>query len=214
MKIVTTKEMKIIEDKANKLGITYYEMMENAGVAVADLIYKNTKDFENKIILICVGTGNNGGDGYVVARKIKELGGKPLVMIIDGVPKTPDSIINLNKVVDLGIEVIDFDSNSSLPIIFGCDIIVDAVYGTGFHGELNESSKKLFNCISDSDAIKYSIDMPSGVNPDTAEVADGAYIADFTIALDSMKNAHISADAFKNCGRVICTDIGIPEECH
>lgn len=214
VRVVTTKQMKEIEDNANSLGVTYNEMMENAGSEVADLILKNTKDFKTKIVLICVGSGNNGGDGYVVARKIKNIGGNPLILMVDGNPKTPDAITNFNKVIELGIEVITYDPESSMPIVFGCDIVVDGVYGTGFHGELNRDIKMLFDCILESDAVKYAIDIPSGVNADDCTVADGAYVADLTIALDSMKNAHISSETFKNCGRVVCVDIGIPEECH
>ena len=101
----------------------------------------------------------------------------------------------------------------SIPIIWGSDAIIDAVYGTGFHGELNDNIKSLFSAISDSDAIKFAIDIPSGVD-DSGEISDGAFKADFTIALDSLKNAHMKENTFENCGRVVCADIGIPEECH
>ena len=87
MRVVSSAQMKKIEENANKHGLSYYDMMENAGKGVADYIKETTEKFETKLILICVGTGNNGGDGYVAARKIKELGGSPLIMMSDGEPK-------------------------------------------------------------------------------------------------------------------------------
>ena len=213
MRVVNASQMKQIEKNANDMGITYYQMMENAGMCVADFVRKNIKDFETKIILILTGTGNNGGDGFVAARIIKKFGGNPLIMMVDGPPKTIDAIKNFNKAKDCGIEIITFEKDKSIPIIWGSDAIIDAVYGTGFHGELNDNIKSLFSAISDSDAIKFAIDIPSGVDY-SGEISDGAFKADFTIALDSLKYAHMKENTFENCGRVVCADIGIPEECH
>lgn len=213
MRVVNASQMKQIEKNANDMGITYYQMMENAGMCVADFVRKNIKDFETKIILILTGTGNNGGDALVAARLINKYDGNPLIMMVDGPPKTTDAIKNFNKAKECGIEIISFEKDKSIPIIWGSDVIIDGVYGTGFHGELNDNIRALFSTISDSDAVKFSIDIPSGVN-DSGEISDGAFKADFTIALDSLKNAHINENTFENCGRVICADIGIPEECH
>ena len=94
MKIVTAAEMKEIERRANERGMSYYDMMENAGRKAAEYIKENTKDFGTKLCLICVGAGNNGGDGYVAARYIKELGGTPIIMMACGTPKTPDAARN------------------------------------------------------------------------------------------------------------------------
>lgn len=77
MRVVNASQMKQIEKNANDMGITYYQMMENAGMCVADFVRKNIKDFETKIILILTGTGNNGGDGFVAARIIKKVWWKP-----------------------------------------------------------------------------------------------------------------------------------------
>ncbi len=211
MRVVSSAQMKKIEENANKQGLSYYDMMENAGKGVADYIKETTEKFETKLILICVGTGNNGGDGYVAARKIKELGGSPLIMMSDGEPKTPDAVKNFEIAKDMGIEILSFDPDKSLPIIYGCEVIVDCVYGTGFHGELKPEIKELFKMVNEADAVKYAVDIPSGVSDD-GTVAEGAFKADHTIAVDSLKNAHISA--LENCGKIKCIDIGIPEECH
>lgn len=214
MRIVTINEMKEIERRADKSGLSYFQMMENAGTEAAKIIFNNTKDFETKIVLICAGKGNNGGDGFVAAKRIKEFGGHPLILLADGSPVTADAKKNFDIALSEGIEVIEFDSSMSKSLILGSDIIVDAVYGTGFHGELKPQIKELFDIINGSDAVKYAIDIPSGINADSCTVADGTFKADYTVAIDSMKNAHISSDTFLYCGRVVCVDIGIPEECH
>lgn len=214
MRIVTIKQMKEIEKRADQSGLSYFQMMENAGTETANIIFKNTKDFETKIVLICAGKGNNGGDGFVVSKKIKELGGHPLVILTEGSPVTDDSIKNFEIICKEKIEVLELDLAVNKSLILGCDIIVDAVYGTGFHGELKPQIKELFNVINGSDAVKYAIDIPSGINADSCDIADGAFKADYTVAIDSMKNVHISSDTFEYCGRIICADIGIPDECH
>lgn len=213
MRIVNAAEMKEIEKRANANGLSYYDMMENAGGKVAEFIKNNTKNFESKLILICTGKGNNGGDGFVAARKLKEMGGNPLIMLVDGVPKTDDAVKNFKIAQDIGLEIISFDKEKSRPIIWGCDVIVDCIYGTGFREELKQEVAELFSIINESDGIKFSVDMPSGVRDD-GSVAAGAFRADYTIAVDSLKNAHVSAAASENCGKVVCVDIGIPEECH
>lgn len=211
MRVVSNEQMKQIEMNANSLGMSYSDMMENAGNAIADFIHKNTKDFENSIILFLVGNGNNGGDGYVAARRIRELGGNPLIIMVDGMPKTPNSKENFDKANDLGIEILSYEPSKSMALLFGSEVIVDCIYGTGFHGNLSDDIIKLNDIVSDCDGKKFAVDIPSGINGDGA-VSSGAFKADFTIAIDSLKNAHISA--FDYCGRVVCVDIGIPDECH
>lgn len=214
MRIVTIKQMKEIEKRADKSGLSYTQMMENAGCAAAELIRKNTKNFESKIVLILVGKGNNGGDGFVAVRRIKELGAKPLIIMAEGLPTTADAKLNFDLAKKQGIEILDFDAKKSAPLIYGSDIIIDCVYGTGFHGELRTEVKQLFDIASDSDAVKYSIDIPSGINADDCTIADGAFKADFTVAIDSLKNVHISDKTFEYCGHTVCADIGIPDFCH
>ena len=214
MRIVTAAEMKQIEKNANDAGLNYYDMMENAGRGAAEYIKSNTKDFETKLCLICVGNGNNGGDGYVAARILKELGGSPIIMMACGEPKTPDSIKTFEIAKNMGIEIIAFEPDAaqkSMAVIFGCEVIVDCIYGTGFHGELRENVKPLFDIINDSDAVKFAVDIPSGVS-DSGAPAEGAIKADHTIAIDSLKHAHINA--LDHCGKITTIDIGIPEECH
>lgn len=209
MRIVSTAEMKEIEKSANERGISYYDMMERAGRGTAEYIKANTKNFETKLCLVVAGTGNNGGDGYAAARYLKEMGGIPMIMMASGPPKTPDAIKNFELAKDMGIEILLYDSKVSASVIYGCDVIADCVFGTGFHGELRENIKSLFETINDSDAEKFAVDIPSGVS-DSGVPSEGAIKADHTIAIQYMKNAHISAP--EQCGRIKVLDIGIGTE--
>ncbi len=209
MRIVTADEMKSIEKAAFDAGMSYYDMMENAGRGIAGYVKENTKDFETKLILICAGTGNNGGDGYAAARYLKNMGGSPIIMMAGGQPKTPDAARNFELAKDMGIEIIAFEpdaSQKSTAVIYGCEVIVDCVYGTGFHGQLRQNVRALFDIINDSDAVKFAADIPSGV-PDSGEPAEGAVKADHTIAIQYLKRAHISA--LEHCGKITVIDIGI-----
>lgn len=213
MRIATSKQMKEIERRADESGLSYYQMMENAGAAAAEVV-KSTENFNEKVILICAGTGNNGGDGYVVARLLKESGAMTFIMTSDGAPKTDCALTNFNKARDMNIEIVQFDPKTSLPLILGADIIIDAIYGTGFHGELKSEIRAFTKMINESDAIKIALDLPSGVNADTGEFDPDAVKADTTIAFDSFKPAHMSDKALSHIGRPILKDIGIPDDCH
>ena len=92
------------------------------------------------------------------------------------------------------------------------DIIVDGVYGTGFHGELDELHQKACALMNNAIAAVFSLDIPSGVDCDAAKAAEGAVQADFTIAFDHLKPCHILAPSKGNCGYVELCAIGIPQE--
>lgn len=94
------------------------------------------------------------------------------------------------------------------------DVAVDALYGTGFHGELRDNGAKACALMNSIGAPVAALDLPSGVNADTGETAQGAVCADVTFAFDSYKKLHAIPASAEQCGEIILTDIGIPEECH
>ena len=216
MRIVTAAQMKEIEKRANDTCISYYEMMENAGTKAFDII-KNEYNGANSLLIFC-GKGNNGGDGFVVARLAVNVGLKVAVVLVEGNPVTEDAETNYKKLPE-AVRVYDsFESYKSM----GCqgdestnakyDIYVDAIYGTGFHGSLRENARRVCDYINESNGKIAALDIPSGVTADTGEASEGAVNADITIAFDSWKKAHVPAA--KQCGKCILADIGIPENCH
>lgn len=94
---------------------------------------------------------------------------------------------------------------------------VDALYGTGFHGELRPSGLAacgLIRLLHKSGAFVLAVDLPSGINTDTGEVAEGAAHADLTVTFDSYKPLHIAESSAPLCGKIVCADIGIRDEWH
>lgn len=203
---VTAAEMKEIERKAAEDGLSYEQMMENAGRAVADFVQEKQPVLRTAAIF--VGKGNNGGDGLVAARYLRERGVRAAVILVEGEPKSEQARANLAKLDEKTpiwpIEELQMDQ---INWIFDADAAIDAVYGTGFHGELSNVARAATTMLCRSFGMVFAIDLPSGVNADTGELAVGAAMADHTIALHAEKPAHSLAKA--NCGLTHVADIGI-----
>ncbi|QHI71211.1 NAD(P)H-hydrate epimerase [Aminipila terrae] len=216
--IVTCTQMKEIEQQANEAGLSYYKMMENAGNAAVRFIVEKSQKIENRIndaIIFC-GKGNNGGDGYVVARELAVRGMNVTVVMADGQPKTEDAIKNANIVLRRGIPVIDAKAYfQDIPeIVEAADIVVDAIYGTGFHGSFQKTVRdcaKLINDGSKSDTKKmvFALDIPTGLNGDVGEPDADTVVADYTIAFHRLKPVHRLKEASPYCGEVVVASIGI-----
>ena len=215
---VSASEMKMIEKAANDNGLTYYEMMENAGNAAYNIIREKYPDLEQLIIF--GGKGNNGGDGYVTARLAAADGLKVNVITCDGIPVTEDAKTNYDLLLGMqGVELMTFETlernlmsyNGAYSDIFSDKtVIVDAIYGSGFHGEFrSETVKQACGVMNEAECPVVSLDLPSGMNADTGDIASGVVKADITIAFHFKKNAHIKANALKVCGKTIVADIGI-----
>ena len=124
--------MRILEKRANENGLPYYQMMENAGTGAAEVIMRETeaaKKGENQPVLVFCGKGNNGGDGFVIARVMHEKGYDVRVILTDGEPKTLDAERNLNLLIKNNIRIYDFvqDYDAVIEAADTCGIIVDAL---------------------------------------------------------------------------------------
>ncbi|MBR6635595.1 MAG: NAD(P)H-hydrate epimerase, partial [Clostridia bacterium] len=210
MKIYTSERMKRIEAAANEKGLSYLDMMERAGIACADAIYKKLSCEGKKIAVVC-GKGKNGGDGFVAARRLKELGCEMIsVILVGGIPSAEDSVTMFSRMPSIPVFVGEQPEAKSR--IEGAEIIVDAVFGFGFKGEPDEATAQIFRAINASDAQVVSIDLPSGAECDTAKVCEDCIKADLTLAISCRKPAHVLTPAKKYCGRVIVVDIGLDNE--
>jgi NAD(P)H-hydrate epimerase len=211
---VTCAQMKEIEAKAAGNGLSYYQMMENAGNGAAEFIMKN-EDIAGKRILVCCGKGNNGGDGFVAARRLFKDGAKVQLILTDGLPKTEDALKNRDLCKALRIPEIEIPevlSGLASAEIWGeppADIVVDAVYGTGFHGKLSGRIRDFLYAVNDSAAVKYALDIPSGLSGDSGEADEDTFRADYTLVFHKRKPAHLMRDAGTYCGRIVLIDIGI-----
>lgn len=208
MRIVTVAQMKQMEQNANKSGVSYLQMMENAGTAA----YREIRSAwpEARSLAIVAGKGNNGGDGFVVARLAALEHLTVSVILVEGEPVTPDAKTNYDRLKTLPVTIMQLNEITQIQ----ADVVIDALYGTGFHGSLRPSGHKACTYIQHSGAHVAALDVPSGLQSDTGTAAEGSVHAELTIVFDSLKQVHVTADATSFCGNIIIADIGIPEHCH
>ena len=211
MRIVTSKQMKQIEQNATQYQMTSLRMMENAGCAAAQLIVKTLREVSGLQCVVFCGKGNNGGDGFVVARKLAELSANVTVVLADGEPKTADAGKMMQLVKEMQLPILSFDEQMDevSALLENVDVIVDAIYGSGFHGQIDIRRRQVTQTINAAIAAVFSLDIPSGINCDTGEAAEDAVMADFTIAFDSYKPAHLLPKYLPNLGQVSLASIGI-----
>ncbi len=216
MRLLNSDEMKQVEQYTVNFGLSYQRMMENAGAACARNI-RNIVEGDGvsrrNVVVVC-GKGNNGGDGFVVARKMTENGYNVCIILASGYPNSQEATYMYKLVIDLSIPIIWYDADrlKAVQTIKNADIIVDAVYGFSFYGTINDEMKELFSEINSAKGLKFAIDIPSGIYCNSGFNAPGCIVADYTIAISSLKPAHIIHPASDNCGDIIIANIGIPEE--
>ena len=206
-RIVTAAQMKEIEQAGDAHGLPYLQMMENAGLAAYAELQKQFSH-PGRLLVVC-GKGNNGGDGFVVARAAAKDGWNVTVFLAEGEPKTADAIRNFERLHSLPVHIC---ADGSVLETQSFAAVVDALYGTGFHGELRPSGLAacgLIRRLHKSGAFVLAVDLPSGINTDTGEVAEGAAHADLTVTFDSYKPLHIAEASAPLCGKIVCADIGI-----
>ncbi len=217
MRILTSDDMKLVEQDATRYGLSYKIMMENAGSACARNIrneIEKDNGFTAKNVAVVCGKGNNGGDGFVIARKMRESGYNVCVILTSGYPTSQEATYMYKLVIDQGIRIFwyDGDKQTAVQAIRNADVIVDSVFGFSFYGKLEAEIKELLAEMSSAKGVKFAVDVPSGVYCDNGRCDDGCFKADYTIAISALKPAHIIEPASSCCGDIIIANIGIPEE--
>jgi hydroxyethylthiazole kinase-like uncharacterized protein yjeF len=216
--IMTRDEVRTIDSWAiNELGIPGVVLMENAGRSCAELIKEKLSGAgEPKVCIFC-GTGNNGGDGYVIARHLLNSGFKIIVVICGNRDKIKgDAKINLDILERLGqpIEQINL-SDSDIPgrvkaFSDGADMLVDAIFGTGLSGRLKNEHKKLIEGINAQNCPVLAVDIPSGLDCDTGEPLGAAIRADYTVTFVAVKKGFtLSSTTAQYTGNIFVASIGV-----
>ncbi len=214
MKTLTSAQSKELEQSAVAAGISYFQLMENAGAAAALFMQENLHLGQQHRVAILCGKGNNGGDGFVMARYSSLLGASVDVVLTEGFPVTEPARAMFEKIQDTPICILnDMESAENvLAALKKADFVVDAIYGTGFHGRIKEPLLPLMKAVGESNAVVVSVDMPSGANCDTGAVEGECIKADFTVAFSTLKAGHVLAPARSFCGEVSVLPIGISAE--
>lgn len=212
MEYLTPDEMSEAEKGAISRGLGVGTLMENAGSAIAAVIDSRYRAKGSRRVLVVCGTGNNGGDGFVAARHLKEKGWSVLVLLL-GAPsgiKTEEAMKNWERSERLVVSIGDTARLKAQQKFFDrSDVIVDAILGTGARGGLREPAATAARLINGSRAVKVAVDIPSGLDPLTGETSGPVVKADVTIALHRPKTGLRGKDEYT--GEVIVAPIGIDE---
>lgn len=205
MFICTPEQMKKAEANAVSRGVSYKRLMENAGKWLAMKTAGITAVSGKQILILC-GKGNNGGDGFVAARYLSDQC-SVMVLLVCGKPATGIARDNFG-LLDGSVTV--SEGTDIFPEEY--DIVIDCVFGTGFHGELTCDIQRLFERVNSSKALKIAADIPSGVDSRNGCVSKGAFRADVTLTFGAHKPGQLIPPGKSCCGRVFCAGIGISRE--
>ena len=210
--VISSSEMRALELNAEYLGISPLQLMENAGCAVSREIISRFKSKEGRVVVFC-GVGRNGGDGFVVARHLAALGYKVTVVLVGRPQDIRAKVVkdNWNVVLSMShsIETIIAYDSSLIPSL-SADVAVDALLGTGVAGPLRQPILQSVNIINKMRCFKVSVDLPTGINPDTGEVLGEGVRADLTVTFHRPKAGLIKAKDY--VGELVVADIGLPRE--
>ncbi len=213
MKIVGVDQMRGLEEASASEGVSTDTLMENAGLAAADVARQVMGGAAGRRVLVLVGPGNNGGDGLVVARHLQHWGARVTVFLASQ-RRAEDP--KLSSAREAGVVASADDDLSGLDEeLSRSQLVVDAVLGTGrarpLDGVIREVLLKLRTARERSPAMAVmALDLPSGVNADTGEADPASPAADVTVAFGYPKTGHFGFPAAELAGRLEVVDIGIP----
>lgn len=197
--MISTREMKALEDNC---GIPRIVLMENAGKSVYNVL-KEKFSLKDKKILVVSYHGNNGGDGFVAARCLCDDAEVDVLFVGDEKKLKEEALANFRKIGNnekiqiLSLEAVDFSDY---------DIVIDAIFGTGSAGEIKYPLATLISNLSKAKSFKVSVDVPSGVNPDTGEKANAYFEPDLVITMHDIKKGLVG---YKD--KTVIVDIGIKQ---
>lgn len=214
--ILTRQQVRRVDELAvTDLKIPSLILMENAGRNAADWILRAYANASGHVHIFC-GTGNNGGDGFVIARNLRNAGRRVRVYIIgDPERMTPDASTNHAIADAMGLPIGYLADEGAVgeacARIAADDLVVDALLGTGFSGQVREplaTAIRQINAAASRDVI--SIDVPSGLDCDTGEIGGVAVKAAVTVTFVATKRGFKANSARGQVGHVVVVDIGTP----
>jgi NAD(P)H-hydrate epimerase len=215
MRVLNTQQMREADRRTiDDIGIPAIVLMENAGRQAVAAMEAAFDDLPTSHVGVLCGRGNNGGDGFVVARTLVQRGVETSVFLLGGVADVRgDARTNLEVLGRIGLTVVEITNAQEWELHFSeisrCDLLVDAILGTGFHGQLNGLLETVVADVNGLGVPVVAIDLPTGVSADTADVAGEAIEASMTVTLAAPKIPLILPPADSHSGDLVIADIGI-----
>jgi NAD(P)H-hydrate epimerase len=216
MRVLNTEQMREADRRTiEDIGLPSVVLMENAGrqtVAAMEAAFDTLGS--SRVAVLC-GRGNNGGDGFVVARTLAQRGVESVVFLLGSVAEVQgDARTNLEVLGRIGMTVIEITNAQEWELHFSevseCDVVVDAILGTGFRGRLTGLFETVVADINELGVPIVSIDLPSGLSADSAELPGEVVDATMTVTLAAPKIPLIFPPADTHAGDLVIADIGIP----
>ncbi|MBD3284862.1 NAD(P)H-hydrate dehydratase [candidate division WOR-3 bacterium] len=214
MRLVRKAEMRDVDARAiSEFSIPSLLLMENAGRGVAETIEEYFTP-ENLSVLVICGKGNNGGDGFVVARHLANSGAEVEIILLSKISELKgDAETNAKIARKSGIPIDEVTTEDDLACwkasISDFEVICDGIFGTGFKGSPKGLAKSAIELVNSASSFIVSIDIPSGIEADGCE-PECAVSADLTVTMAYLKPSHLLYPARDYCGDIWVADIGIP----
>jgi NAD(P)H-hydrate epimerase len=218
MRILNAAQMREVDRQTiEDIGIPSLVLMENAGrqvVSAIEAAYESR--LEGRVAVLC-GRGNNGGDGFVVARTLLQRGIEAAVFVIGSVADIRgDARLNLDILGRLGVTVVEVGDEQTWELHFSeisqCSLIVDAIFGTGLKAALGGMMETVVADVNASGIPIVSIDLPSGLSADTPQLIGDCIDASMTVTLATPKLSLVLPPGEAHAGDVVIADIGIPPD--
>ena len=216
MRVLNTQQMREADRRTiDEIGIPSIVLMENAGRQAVAAMEAAFEDLPTTHVGVVCGRGNNGGDGFVVARTLVQRGVETSVFLLGSVADVRgDARTNLEVLGRIGLTVVEITNAQEWELHFSeisrCELIVDAILGTGFHGQLSGLLETVVADLNGLGVPIVAIDLPTGVSADSPDVEGEAIEASMTVTLGAPKIPLVLPPADSHSGDLVIADIGIP----
>ncbi|MEZ5420158.1 MAG: NAD(P)H-hydrate dehydratase [Vicinamibacterales bacterium] len=216
LRVLNARQMREADRRTiDEIGIPSIVLMENAGRQVVAALEALVDDLASRRVAVLCGTGNNGGDGFVVARSLLQRGLAPAVFLVGTAAEVRgDARTNLDVLGQLGVALVEVADAGAWELhgshVTGADVVVDALMGTGLSRALAGLHETIVADLNASDAMVVAVDLPTGLSADTAEFIGPAVHADVTVTLGAPKVPLVLPPAEHVVGDVVIADIAIP----
>lgn len=212
MKTVTALQMRNIDRRTiQEAKIPGIDLMERAGQGTAQVALEVLGDPQGKKVVHFCGKGNNGGDGFVVARYLTQAGATSQVYLLgEKVEVKGDALENLSRLRQMGIEVEELTDVGQVSGLGEAHLVVDALLGTGVSGSVKGLIAQAIHLINGSGLPVLAVDIPSGVNADTGEILGCCVRADRTATMALPKRGFFFSPGREQVGELTVVDIGVP----
>ncbi|MBQ7573921.1 MAG: NAD(P)H-hydrate dehydratase [Clostridia bacterium] len=213
MKACSASQMREIDQTASEKGmIPSIVLMENAALSCVLELKKTFSDLKHKSIAIFCGKGNNGGDGFAIAKHLYNMGVNVSVYLLCGNNFLGDAKINYDIITGMGVSIETVVDTAGFEyVIRSYDIVIDAIFGTGISGNVRGIAGEIIPLINENAKYILSVDVPSGMETDSGEVLGECIKANKTVTFAAYKIGMFKFPAADYTGKVVVYDISIPQ---